>query len=214
MMHLKISFIILLFSFLNSKTINQFSVKEKTNYNGSLYVKWAGVIDNGEGDDCPHGPWGNLYVAIYPMNNSSRCPNIYSDPYHSRTVMEGPSSGKCNYVVKKVKASDEWLDGDAMRMNFPVYNWRHNNETVIMVIFESDGSSWIAPNRRHDILFCHEISRRSTVNGSQVFSDENRKAHSDAVRNCKNGRISWYRDVWSGGLRSGMPKIFVQLETS
>ena len=31
---------------------------------GDLVVQWAGVVDNGEGDNWPHGPFGSLHILI------------------------------------------------------------------------------------------------------------------------------------------------------
>lgn len=181
---------------------------------GTLKIKWAGVIDNGEGDDCPHGPFGKLYVLIYPSHYN--CPGSRKsyNGYLKKKVLNGPSSGK--YCKVSPYANYEWLDGDALQMETRIYNWVHPNQEILVVIYESDGSEWKGipvPGRSHDMLFCYQVSRQATMNDYIVLGDRYRTAKDGPIINCRRSGITWHYDVWSNGLNRGIPKMFIQVTT-
>lgn len=95
-------------------------------YVRNYYITWIGVIDNGEGDDWPHGPLGNLHLQLYDCNGREI----------SHTIIEGPSN-------------DEWLDGD--QGNYCIYIGNPNCVYYVK-IWESDGGS-IYPGRADDMLY-------------------------------------------------------------
>lgn len=188
------------------------SLPQEENYKtGTLYITWMGVIDNGEGDNCPHGPWGNLYVVVYLGDND--CPYYGKEisrfeGYHRKRVIEGPSSGKCPIGLY---ASDEWIDGDAMRMKLPIHNWSSSqkDEQITVYIYESDTKNIGRPTS-HDLLYCGTIWKSNTLN-NHLLSWSNRTPGRDAVRMAKKrGAQSWLKEVWSKGLTYSTPSIFIQ----
>lgn len=168
---------------------------------GSLYIDWAGVIDNGEGDNWPHGPHGNFYVVIHDSGRDCS----YSG-YMSKSHFPGPDRSK--------NGKYEWLDGSSRTYNnFRIFNWRSNNDYITVMVYESD-SGW---GRNHDLIFCYEVSRRGTINRS-IFGDSKRNAHDDAIINCRNRGVTWHNHesiapIWSRSLNRGIPKMFIQFET-
>lgn len=180
---------------------------------GSLYIKWAGVIDNAEGDDCPHGPTGKLYVLIYPAN--AYCPGDqkFYKGYINKLTLRGGTSGK--FCKGAPAAENEWLDGESRVVNVRLYNWRYDNEEIVVFVYESDPSEFkghYVPGRSHDALFCYKISRNSTLS-LLTLGDSRHPAKKDAISNCKRAGITWYRDIWQGGLFQGIPSIFMQFVT-
>lgn len=162
---------------------------------GYLTIQWAGVIDNGEGDDWPHGKLASLHVLIYP--ELRYCPGSrksYSD-YLQHVYLNGPS----NY---------EWEDGDAKRMDLCLFRWRSFNDAVTIVVYESDPGGI---GRSHDELFCATIRRRGT--GDLLVVESHLQAAADAVRNCRWRGITWHEKVWSYGLNRAIPKMFLQFQT-
>jgi len=100
-------------------------------------------------------------------------------------------------------------------VNLRLYNWRYASEEIVVVVYESDPSEFkgkYIPGRSHDALFCYKISRNSTLN-LLTLGDSRRPAKNDAISNCKRAGITWYRDVWQGGLTQGIPSIFMQFVT-
>lgn len=154
---------------------------------GQLYIKWAGIIDNGEGDDCPHGPTSSLHVLIYP--GTSDCPGNqkkYSG-FYKETMLRGPESRDfCPLFFFFPKPDREWLDGQDMQMDLSIYNWKYFNEEVLLVIYEADPLFWKIPLREHDMLFCYKVSRQGTLNNSTVLGYVDRPAEDDAISNCIN----------------------------
>jgi hypothetical protein len=165
---------------------------------GTLEILWAGVIDNGEGDDRPHGPFGSLHVLIYP--GTAGCPGDQKSyrGYLSHTYLPGPSKG-------------EWRDGDAMQMRLPIHDWGSGYDDILVVVYESDP---YRVGRSHDMLFCYRVQHSATTGGYIVLGDTYRSAANDALWNCQRRGVPWLTDeVWNGGLGRGMPKMFLQLQT-
>lgn len=150
-----------------------------------LYITWIGVIDNGEGDKWPHGPYGNLHLQLYD------CDGREVDHF----VLEGPS--------KK-----EFRDGDEA-----FYCIKINSGSCVnyIKIWESDTNKWGGINwkaiarRKHDVLF-------SGVPNSPGIWESGRPAKDDAVRNVqRRGNIRWIDNV-SGNIRRGMPSLYVRVD--
>ncbi len=104
----------------------------------------------------------------------------------------------------------EWLDGDAMLMNLGVYEWKKGDEEVILFIYESDPGGI---GRSHDMIACFRVSRLSTINNLSVISDDYRRAKDDAINNCRKRGITRHKNIWSDGLNTGIPKMFLQIIT-
>lgn len=156
---------------------------------GTLNLDWVGVIDNGEGDDWPHGPSGNLRHYIWDKGPIPSEP-WYADEGEGRGgVIKGPSSGKAWGKAW----SDEWLDGDKKDFKsegFRLFNWRHEEDSVLLLIYESDSDclcKWACIPRAEDILFYATISRQALLqnNGSLDYVSR-RKASDDAIDNASN----------------------------
>jgi hypothetical protein len=194
------------------ETWNDYQPRSTDNL-GKLRIKWTGVIDNAEGDNCPHGPTGKLYVIIYP--GSANCPGNqkHYNGYLKKTTLIGQTSGK--FCTLGEYADREWLDGAAMQMNLPIYTWQFPNEEILVVIYESDEPKYGVdePFRESDMIFCYRISRESTINNLAVLGYTYRPAEDDAIINCRNIGITWYQDIWNGGLNKGIPSIFIQIIT-
>lgn len=156
----------------------------------SYYLTWVGVIDNGEGDKWPHGPLGNLHIQLYDCAGKEV----------SHRVLTGPSDR-------------EFLDGD--QANYCLYIG--NPECVNYVrIWESDGNTWGGidwkkvgfSNRKHDLLFEGVPAQAGIWYSSQAA---NQDARINAIR---RGANSWVENVWTGGIREGVPKIFLEIRCS
>jgi hypothetical protein len=144
----------------------------------TLTVLSIKIFDNGEGDDCPHGPYGGLYMDIYttePVESLVRriggfgiwdeedpCPDKLFEPFDTW----GTSS-----------ANAEWRDGRAGRgegdelvyKDAGIYEWLYEHEVIRLKIWESDScpDNWFLemicdPFREHDMLLNVEIPRHST----------------------------------------------------
>jgi hypothetical protein len=148
----------------------------------NFYITWIGVIDNGEGDDWPHGPYGNLHLQLYDCNGNEV----------SHTIIEGPS--------KK-----EWLDGDQGYYRIYIGNI---NCIYFVNIWESDkGSTMWMFGRKDDVLY-------QGVPDSPGIWYSGTAANADARRNAINrGANSWVKPIWNGGIQSGVPKVFIRVET-
>lgn len=166
-----------------------------------LYITWVGVIDNGEGDDWPHGPYGSLHVLVY--RDGVPCGDIGSlPPSTTHTYLPGPSRG-------------EWLDGDAKTFSLPIYTWRPGERYVQVIVYESDPG----PFRDHDELFCMVIDRLGTNSRVITKGDLSKNpAHPDAIRNClkrmRQGGAKWISRVHPKRLRtSNTPQMYLSFST-
>ncbi|MEP7169893.1 MAG: hypothetical protein ABI855_11035 [Bacteroidota bacterium] len=187
--------------------------------NGCLKIKWVGVIDNAEGNKCPHGPSGRFYLAVY--KNLSNCPGDQKsyDNWDRNIILYGPTSGDFCPCWPKFPASEcEWLDGQDLLMDLFVYKWNYADESVWIVIYESDNKDFPLSGlfRKHETIFCQKISRNETKKINPVLKYSTRPAHGDAIDNCKKKGITWLNkvsSVWNGGLKEGIPSIFIQFIT-
>ena len=95
---------------------------------GSLVITWAGVIDNGEGDEPPHGPFGSLHVLIYEEDAGDPEDQFqYPEPL-SHAYLSGPTSAGGE--------KREWLDGDEKAFeNLEVFQWRKPDAAVRLLIY-------------------------------------------------------------------------------
>ncbi|MBK7389086.1 MAG: hypothetical protein IPI23_08450 [Bacteroidetes bacterium] len=201
---------------------------------GKLRINWVGVIDNAEGDDWPHGSAGNFHVLIYSPDKG--CPGNqpeYSGYFNSDMELKGPSSGDQWFDLEDIVGTEkiwkvpigsgdyknEFLDGDQKIFigddgkGKIVYPWKYENQSVLLVIYESDPRIAGIPTRSHDMVFCALISRKATLKKYLTIADTKRPANDDAISNCKKRKIKWYTNVWKKGLTKGIPKVFLKVST-
>lgn len=168
---------------------------------GSLVITWAGVIDNGEGDEPPHGPYGSLHVLVYEADVSDlEDRQQYPEPL-SHAYLSGPTSAGGE--------KREWLDGDEKTFqNLELFQWRKPDDAVTLLIYESDPSTAtfsfldstfrLEMKRKHDRLFFARVSRTDTLGAPVTLSSANiRLAMGDALGNLGSaGTVSaWIEDV-------------------
>lgn len=149
---------------------------------GSLVIQWAGVSDNGEGDeDCTiripfpfsilwgdrtnpcHGPEGSLHVLVYEADYGCPGPQKKYSGYLSHLYLNGPTYAGMD---KNGSKKWEWLDGDEKAFNdLEIFKWRKWNDAVFVFVYESDPSDIMgisfgdAVGREHDPLLCAKIYR-------------------------------------------------------
>jgi hypothetical protein len=174
---------------------------------GELVIDWAGVIDNKEGEDGIHGPYGNFHIFVY--NASEPCygeSSSYPVPLR-HIVLPGPNNtgNLC-----------EWEDGDQMDYDrLGLFQWRGQRDSVKVFIYESDPSGELPTliSRKHDPVFCQVINR---VEGGPEFFSSKIPALRHTIISGKNRSKLWIdkvRSIWDKGLESDMPSMFVELET-
>ena len=169
---------------------------------GFLVLQHAVVYDNGEGDEnCSvtvpwplsiffgrvvnpcHGPHGSLHVLVF--NDDSGCPQAQKsyDGYLRHIHLDGPTPKGEKW---------EWLDGDEKGFSdLALFEWRNENDSVIIFVYESDPSSWMGitvPGRGHDPLFCMAVSRSDT-RVARTLSDITYLAERRALKNCRRRGI-------------------------
>ena len=174
---------------------------------GELVVNWAGVIDNKEGRDGIHGPYGNFHILIYDA--SSPCygeRSSYPVPLR-HVVLPGPNNtgNMC-----------EWADGDEKDYDrLGLFQWRNETDSVKVFIYESDPSRELPSliSRKHDPVFCRVIDRNE---GGPEFFPSNIPAMRHTIVSGRYRSTHWIdkvRSIWDRGLEAEMPSMFVQLET-
>lgn len=123
----------------------------------------AYVIDNGEGDEEPHGPHGNLHWDVFgpfePLMESR-------DGANDRRVM---TSSVLRGPHRTHGTTDEWLDDEAlMYSGAGLFRWGSQpgtDDAMVMRVWESDGSEdGSAVGRRNDVLGMEYIRRQDTEN--------------------------------------------------
>jgi hypothetical protein len=147
---------------------------------GYLVLKWLGVVDNGEGDDYPHGPLGSLHMLTFPFNK--RGTNDWRGPL-THVYLNGPSS-------------NEWYDGDEMTYpNLLVREWYDPDAEYAILIYESDPG----PFREHDVLAWFSINRQDPAfaNGEVKRVASEYPASPDARRNVQR-RVESFLTGWIG----------------
>jgi hypothetical protein len=119
------------------------------------------VVDNGEGDDWPHGPYGNLYWDVFAPDEDLSCSPDGADRRRvgRARVLRGPH--------RTHGTTDEWLDDEVLRYrDAGLYRWgawRGTEDTVVLRIWESDGLAEDgAFGRRNDVLGMERIDRLAT----------------------------------------------------
>ena len=168
---------------------------------GSLVITWAGVIDNGEGDEPPHGPYGSLHVLVYEGDmQDPEDRKQYPEPL-SHVYLSGPTSAG--------GSKQEWIDGDEEAFqDLEVFRWRKPDDAVTVLIYESDpstvkfnflGSTFkIETERKHDRLFFSRVSRRDILASPVTLSSGNvRLATGDALQNLekRDSAKSWMQRI-------------------
>jgi hypothetical protein len=174
---------------------------------GELVLDWAGVIDNKEGKDSIHGPYGNFHILIYDANRPCYGPKSSYPVSLRHIVLSGPNNTghKC-----------EWEDGDQMIYDkLGIFQWRDERDSVKVFIYESDPSRELPKliSRKHDPVFCQVIDKKE---GSPELYLSNIPAVKHTVASGKNRSRLWIdkvRSIWDKGLESNMPSMFVELET-
>lgn len=180
---------------------------ESSSKYGDLVLEWAGVIDNKEGKDGIHGPFGNFHILIYDA--SKPCyggRSSYPVPLR-HIVLPGPNNtgNRC-----------EWDDGDQMNYDrLDLFQWRSQRDSVKVFIYESDPSGELPKliSRKHDPVFCRVIERNE---GGPEFVSSNIPAMRHTIVSGKTRSKLWIekvRSIWNKGLESDMPSMFVELET-
>jgi len=120
------------------------------------------VADNGEGDSRPHGPYGNLYVDFF---DSSEPLSASPDGAASRRL--GPAR-QLRGPHRTHDTTDEWLDDEFQRyQRFGVFRWSGRSSLVVRV-WESDGSEDGSWGRRNDVLGMERIARSATLGSTWI----------------------------------------------
>jgi hypothetical protein len=124
------------------------------------------VIDNGEGDNWPHGPHGNLYVDFFRPDEPRQLSPDGADKRRIREprLLRGPH--------RTHGETDEWLDDEALLFwKYGIFRYDASgpaSERVVMRVWESDSrsedGSW---GRRNDVLGMELIDRASTTQGAK-----------------------------------------------
>jgi len=154
----------------------------RAQWSQKLYIKWVGVIDNGEGNDWPHGPLGNLHVQLYDWRGKE----------YDHFILTGPS--------KK-----EFRDGDQAWYSIYIGSIM-KNRPLYLKIWESDpGGRWLG--RKNDVLFQAWITNPGLWYSGKAAP---RDARNNAIR---RGANNWAKKVWRGGIRPGIPKMFIKIES-
>jgi hypothetical protein len=119
------------------------------------------VQDNGEGEDPPHGPYGNLYWDVFgafePLMTSR-------DGADKRRVaaphqLRGPH--------RTHGTTDEWIDDEVLTYSKAgLFRWGSapgTNDAVVIRVYESDGAEDGFLFRRNDVLGMETVRRRDTA---------------------------------------------------
>lgn len=131
----------------------------------------ADCFDNGEGDECPHGPFGSIHIDFFddgtpswPMPGAGRKDGCLRDATGrcSRQKLPGPRSATvvCPYAKPP---SEEWLDGDSRDYGdgLTLLAWPPGKTAIVVRLRESDpGGRWLG--RRDDVLGVERIDRAAT----------------------------------------------------
>lgn len=186
-------------------------ISESADYSsryGELVINWAGVIDNKEGKDGIHGPYGNFHILVYDANRPCYGPSpSYPVPLR-HIVLPGPNN---------TGRMCEWEDGDQMIYDkLGIFQWRHERDSVKVFIYESDPSRELPKliSRKHDPAFCEVIDR---YEGDPKLFHSNIPAVTHAVVSGKERSLPWIdkvKSLWDKGLAPRMPSMFVELETA
>jgi hypothetical protein len=128
---------------------------------GVLELLAAYVIDNGEGDDPPHGPYGNLYWDVF---------GPFEPLMASRDGARQRRLGKRSHVLRGPHrthgTTDEWLDDEVLTYRQAgLLRWGAfpgTEDAVVLRIWESDGDEDGFLGRRNDVLGMEFIRRRDT----------------------------------------------------
>jgi hypothetical protein len=118
------------------------------------------VAENGEGDDPPHGPYGNLYWDVFgPFEPLMRS----ADGANKRRVapprtLRGPH--------RTHGTTDEWLDDEVLSYaRAGLYRWGSvpgTEQAIVLRVWESDGDEDGYLGRRNDVLGMEHLRRRDT----------------------------------------------------
>ncbi len=128
---------------------------------GVLELLAAHVLDNGEGEGWPHGPYGNLYWDVFkgdePVAESRD--GAFRRRVQDPRVLRGPH--RTHHDV------DEWLDDEVlMYQNAGLFRWGTapgTEQSLVLRVFESDFRSDDGMlGRRNDVLGMQVVHRAAT----------------------------------------------------
>ena len=136
----------------------------------------AECYDDGEGSDCPHGPFGSVHFDLFSATGPNaepywpngtladgadqRCLKLPEDPSRCDRLLRGPR--KTGAVCLFGPAPNyEWIDGDQLEYAWNddvsvgpgIYAWKPGETSIVLRLWESDGSEdgdWLG--RRNDLL--------------------------------------------------------------
>lgn len=120
----------------------------------------AYVVDNGEGDDPPHGPYGNLYWDVFgafePLMASRD--GAQRRRVAKPRVLRGPH--------RTHGTNDEWIDDEVLTYaNAGLFRWGSapgTEQAIAIRVWESDGSEDGRLGRRNDVLGMEHVRRSDT----------------------------------------------------
>ena len=164
---------------------------------GTLVLLEARCLDNGEGDECPHGPFGSIYVNFFPADEphwpagvhaggeGARCLRRPDDPSQCRRRLRGPHVGGTPPCPFTKPPHDEWVDGDRVRYAWRgsgdlgpgIYAWPEAQQAVVMRLWESDPGGRFG--RRDDVLGLERIDRAATEAPGGVWVEFHRYTSDD-----------------------------------
>jgi hypothetical protein len=156
------------------------------------------IIDDGEGSDCPHGPFGSLHYDLFPCTENLSLSADGAD--HRRLSHDRLFRGPFTYpsvCLFGPSAHREWLDDHYLTYEGAgLYKWG-TDSCVVLRIWESDGSEDGSWGRRNDVLGMIRIDRNKTVGGVWFPL---KKYTNDHPRKLTNSISGWVK------LRTSTPK--------
>ena len=151
-----------------------------------LVLLAAECYDNGEGERCPHGPFGSVYLDLFPPDEphwpdgssaggaEHRCYARPDRPDTCRRRLRGPHIDivGCPFGLP---ARGEWVDGDVVHYAWNdardigpgVFVWPEGQDHVVMRLWESDPGARLG--RGHDVLGIELVDRALTSRPGGVW---------------------------------------------
>lgn len=189
---------------------------------GELTLRWAGVVNNGEGPSSgifDHGPDGNLHVLVFDADQPYPGQQTSYPTARRHLVLTGPTEGKA-----------EWDDG--LEMSFrdgplSLCRWRSADDAVTVFVYESDPDS-VFTLREHNPLFFKRMTREETLASTRLYAGidgcdrfpnpDNHCPTPDAAvleRAAANGAEDWLtRETDDEELGPDTPNMYLKLRTA
>lgn len=187
---------------------------------GELTLRWAGVVNNGEGPTggpTRHGPDGNLHVLVYDDDEPYPGRQTGYDEALRHVVLTGPTEGKAEW--------DDGLEQSFRNGPLSLFRWRSADDAVAVFVYESDPDSAFT-DREHDPLFFRRVTRRGTLDDTALFSGiEGCSRFPNPDRHCPtpdadvvdrardNGAEEWLSRETDEELGPGVENMYVKLRT-